>query len=42
MLNLIIWNRTVFDIESVFTLTKLFDLQLFWHLTLCKQNLSLY
>ena len=34
MLNWIIWNRTVFDIETV--------IELFLHLTVCKQNLYLY
>ena len=42
MLNWIIWNGTVFDIETVFTLTELFNIELFWHLTVCKQNLYLY
>ena len=34
MLNWIVWNGTVFDIE-----TDLFNIELFWHLTVCKQNL---
>ena len=33
-----------FDIETVFTLnwTELFNIELFWHLVVCKQNLHLY
>ena len=37
MLNWIVWNGTVFDIG-----TELFNTDLFWHLTLSKQNLYLY
>ena len=37
MLNWIVWNGTVFDIE-----TELFNIELFWHLTARKQNLYLY
>ena len=37
MLNWIIWNRTDFDIE-----TELFNIELFWHLIVCKENLYLY
>ena len=39
MVNWIISNGTVFDIESQ---TDLFNIELFWHLTVCKQNLHLY
>ena len=41
MLNWIVWNGTVFDIETVLTLNWI-DIELFWHLTVCKQNLYLY
>ena len=37
MLNWIIWNGTVFDIETVLTLDWIV-----WHLTVCNQNLYLY
>ena len=40
MLKWIVWNRTVFDIETV--LTELFEIELFWHLTVCGQKLYLY
>ena len=36
-LNCIVWNVTVFDIE-----TELFNIELLWHLTVGKQNLYLY
>ena len=39
MLNWIVWNGTVFDIETVITLNWI---ELFWHLTVCKENLYLY
>ena len=42
MLNWIVWNRTVFDIEIVFILNWMFNIELFWHVTVCKQNLYLY
>ena len=41
MLNWIVWNGTVFDIETVLTLNW-FNIELFWHLTVCKQNLYVY
>ena len=28
--------------ETVLRLTELFEIELFWHLTVCKQNLYLY
>ena len=37
MLNCIIEIELFFDIE-----TNLFNIELFWHLTVCKQNLYLY
>ena len=37
MLNWIIWNGTVFDIETVHW-TELFNIELFLHLTVCKQK----
>ena len=36
----IAWNRT-FDIETVHTLIGI-NIDLFWHLTVCKENLYLY
>ena len=42
MLNWIVWNGTVFDIESVLTLNWFFNIELFWQLTVCKQNWYLY
>ena len=40
--NWIAWNRTVFDIETVYLRwTELFEKELFWHLTICKQKLYL-
>ena len=43
MLNWIAWNGTVFDIETVLTLNLIsFNMELFWHLTVCKYNLYLY
>ena len=35
----IVWNKTVFDIETVYLcLTELFQIELFWHLILRKQK----
>ena len=42
MLNWVVWNGTVFDIETVLALNRLFEIELFWHLTVCKQKLYLY
>ena len=42
MLNWIVWNGTVFDIGNVVTLNLFVNIELFWHLTVCKQNLYLY
>ena len=42
MLNWIVWYRTVFDIKIVLSKTELFEIELFWHLTLCKQKLYLH
>ena len=42
MLNWIVSNWTVFDIETVLRQTELFEIELFWCLDICKQNLSLY
>ena len=43
MLNWIVWNKTVFDIETVYLcLNEFFEIELFWHLTFCKQKLYLY
>ena len=41
MLNWIVWNRTVFDIETVLTLNWIVK-KTSWHLTVCKQNLYWY
>ena len=42
MLNWIIWNGTVFDIETVYLhKIELFEIELFRHLTVCKQKLLL-
>ena len=39
MLSWIVWNRTVFDIEIVYlSETELFEIELFWRLTVCKQK----
>ena len=37
MLNWIVWNGTIFDIE-----TELLYIEAFLHLTVCKQNMYLY
>ena len=43
MLNWIIWNGTVFLVLKLYLhLIELFNIELFWHLTLCKQNLYLH
>ena len=42
MLNWIVWNTTVFYIRTVLRYTELFKIELFWHLTVCKQKLYLY
>ncbi len=40
MLNWTAWNRTVFDIETVhLCLTELFEIELFWYLTVCKKTI---
>ena len=39
MLNWIAWNRTVFVFEPVYLCsTELFEMELFWHLTVWKQK----
>ena len=38
MLNWIVWNKTVFDIETVLRPTELLEIELFWYLTVCKQK----
>ena len=39
MLNWIVWNGTVFDIETVLTQNWIvIYIELFWHLIVCKQN----
>ena len=41
LLNWIAWNSTVFDIETVqLCLTEVFEIELFWHLTIWKKNYS--
>ena len=43
MLNWIVWNSTVFDFETAYLCwTELFEIELFWHLTVCGENLFLY
>ena len=42
MLNWIVWNETVFDIETLYSVTELFNIEQFWHLTVYKQNLYLH
>ena len=38
--NWIIWNGNVFDIETVYLYwAELFEIELFWRLTVCKQAL---
>ena len=39
MLSWIVWNRTVFEIETVYLYeTELLEIELFWHLNVCKQK----
>ena len=38
---LITWNGTVFEIETVLHKTKLFEIELFWHLIVSTQKLNL-
>ena len=39
MLNWVVWNRTVFENETVnLWKTELFERELFWNLSVCKQN----
>ena len=42
MLNRTAGKRTVFDIETVLRLNWFFKIELFWNLTVCKQNLYSY
>ena len=42
MLNWIVRNITVFDIETILRYADLFEIELFWHLTVSKQKLYLY
>ena len=43
MVNWIISNRTVFfTLKLYLHLTELFNIELFWHVTACKENLYLY
>ena len=42
MLNWIVWNGTVFDIETLLTQNWIVYIEVFWHLTVCKKNLFLY
>ena len=41
MLNWIVWNRTVLTFNYVLMVDGLFEIELFLHLTVCKQNLYL-
>ena len=36
MLNWFVWNGTVFDIETLLTSNWIVNIELFWHLTVCK------
>ena len=40
--NWIVWKGTVFDLKVYLRWTELFEMELFWHLTECKQKLHLY
>ena len=42
MLNWIVWNGTVFDIETVLTLNLIVWNRIVLNLTVCKQKLYLY
>ena len=42
MLNWVVWDGTVFDIETLLTLNWIVNIEIFWHLTECKQDLFLY
>ena len=39
ILKWIVWNRTVLDIQTVLHWIKLFEIELFWHIAVCKKNL---
>ena len=41
MPNWIVWNRTVFTLKLHLGKTELFDIELFWHFTVCGQKLYL-
>ena len=38
MLNWIVWNRTFLTLKPYLRWTELFEIEQFWHLTVCKQN----
>ena len=43
MLNWIVWNKTALYMETFYLReTELFEIELFWHLTVCKQKLYFY
>ena len=43
MQNWIFLNRTIFDIETAYLCsTELFEIELYWLLTVCEQKQSLY
>ena len=42
MLNWIVWNVTVFDIETLLTLTQLFNIELFLLFNCVLKNLYFY
>ena len=42
MLNWIVWNRTFLTLKLYLHETELFNIELFWNLTVRKQNLYLY
>ena len=41
MLNWIAWNRTVLAIKLYLRQTVLFEIEMFWHIAVCKQKLFL-
>ena len=42
--NGIVWNGIVFDTETLTVnwIVKLFNIELFWHLTVCKKKICTY
>ena len=42
MLTWIAWNELFLTLKLYLHKIELFNIELFWHLTVCKQNLYLY